>query len=192
MDENGYYGTIMKNYGIDRNQFSDNESYVEAVKNAVKADSNKDNKYLETFDSFVDKSYNDQLQVWADKAAEADSQHLVLMKSAKKDYITEQLRIAREQGEEYADAPTIQNLQEAAGVLDAYADNSDYDFTYETKDDQGKVIESGRLTGAGLLAGDYDKLDSANNHMKAKQTENVKALSKNQSEGAAARANAGK
>lgn len=196
---------------LDKNDFFDKVKYrndlVElAADNGIRAENYryaKDyEKALSDFDvstantlnknDYIDvDAYEKKKDEYVTLSKDASAEALREMKSAKKDYITEQLRIAREEGVENADAPTIQALQEAAGILDAYVDNTDYDFTYETKDENGNVIETGRLTGEGLLAGDYDKLDSANNHMKAKQTRNINRIVENQTEGAAARANKG-
>ena len=133
----------------------------------------------------TESEYKNALTALANEASKADSAYLVAMKEAKKDYISAILRGNEE------DAPTLQNLQQAAGVVDA---NSayDYNFVYDVKDEDGNVIETKPLTGADLLAGDYDRLDSANSHAKEKQTENNNRIAKNQTEGAAARANAGK
>lgn len=169
-----------------KGKFGNNDNVKEALKQKNLADIyRQQSATIKRSDFSTSKEYDDALVVLANKASKADSDYLVAMKEAKKDYISAILKGTEE------DAPTLQNLQQAAGVVDANSDNN-YNFVYDIKDKDGKVTGTRRLTGADLLAGDYDRLDSANAHAKEKQAENNNRIAENQTRGAAARANAGK
>ena len=116
--------------------------------------------------------YQAELEKYAKLASDADSLYLTEMKDAKKDFISGVLDGSVE------DAPTLQNMQQAAGVIDAYS-GSGYDaFT--------------GITGSGLLSGNYKSFDDVNVEAKRIQAENNNRLAENQTRGAAARANSGR
>lgn len=119
-----------------------------------------------------DQQYQAELEKYAKLASDADSLYLTEMKDAKKDFISGVLDGSVE------DAPTLQNMQQAAGVIDAYS-GSGYDaFT--------------GITGSGLLSGNYKSFDDVNVEAKRIQAENNNRLAENQTRGAAARANSGR
>ena len=117
-----------------------------------------------------DISYQNELERIAKLASDADSAYLNDMKAAKRDYITGILN-----GSE-SDAPTLQNLQQAAGVVAANMGENYSGFA-------GVTAES-------LLRGDYDSFDKVNGDAKAQQASNNNALARNAKAGERARANA--
>lgn len=134
-----------------------------------------------------DASYDEALTKLAKNASDAESKYLKSMKAAKKDFISDVL------AGKVSDDPTLQNMQQAAGIIEANSNNSDYNFIYAEKDDNGNVIgPARRVTKEELLAGDYNMFDNVNNNAKSRQTENNNKLAKNQTEGVKARANSGK
>ena len=139
---------------------------------------------------YDDDRYQYDLDELADKATAADKAYLAEMKTAKSDYITYTLAINNGQtsytGEggtiytisagETADAPTLQNLQQAAGIVDA-----NHDYGYEG---------FRQINGADLLSGNYGDYDTTNSRSKGQQAENNNTLAANATKGKAARANA--
>ena len=164
------------NLGISRDDYASDNEYEEKLNEIAQS---------AEFNDYVDSRYDATLNELATKASEADSNYLTAIKAAKSEYISKILS-----GEEQ-DAPTLQNLQQAAGIIEANSNNSDYNFVL-TKDADGNDIDPVRVTAADLLAGNYDTFDNVNANAKAKQSENNNRLARNKTEGAGARANAGK
>ena len=99
-------------------------------------------------------AYQQKLNELADLASQADSAYINEMKAAKKDIITGMLNGSRKE----VDPPTMQNLQQAAGVIDANATNGFDAFK--------------GITGEDLLKGDFDMFDKLNGEAKGKIAEN--------------------
>ncbi len=154
-----------------KGKFSSNGHATEALKQKNLAEIyRQQSATIKRSDYGTDDAYDAALADLANKAAKAESDYLNEMKSAKKDYISSALN------DPSFDAPTLQNLQQAAGVVAANMN-------------EGYTAFNG-VTEADLLSGNYDSFDSVNSDAKKKQTTNNNELARNAKAGEAARVNA--
>ena len=168
-----YKQYVAKKYDIDRKDYTDDASYTKAIAEAIEK-----NKY--TIDKYVDEQYENALSDLANKAKNADTAYLTEMKKAKTEYISYTLDVANGRIDDVdpseADAATLQNLQQAAGIVSSNQDKG-YEGFKEVSQEK-------------LLSGNYSTFDGANNKAKGIQAENNNKLGENERLGASARADA--
>lgn len=131
---------------------------------------------------YNDTGYNTALEKLAKMASDAETKYLNEMKEAKKEYITYTLDVSNGKiagkNPSDADVVTLQNLQQAAGVIDA---NKDNDYSGFAKTSSEKLLGEN---------GDYKAFDDVNSKSKGIQAENNNKILENEQKGKAARANA--
>ncbi len=152
-----------------KGEFATNMHAQEALKNKNMAEIyRQQSSNIKRSDYATDAAYQSDLERYAKQASDAESTYLKEMKAAKQDFITSVLNGSK------SDSVTLQNLQQAGGVLDA---NKKYEGF------------RGQTSSSLFSEGTYEAFDRVNVKAKTRQAQNNNKIAQNQTAGKRARAN---